>query len=235
MVISARNGALVSNFETQVEQFLEKSNKTLPPHVYVFFSGNDLCRKEDNAQASTPTPEFEKGLREGLKKLNEVTQKGDSLPVIHLVSYLDITQLLNILGKTIEVKDMQGKRKLSCDSFINEYYQKKSNKNEELVNQVIRANSYHPMNMCFNVLSNAKSTPATDKSAHIQILKNQIQSYREALKKVATTSQDLTNLKLQVETGTEKLVVEEKDMANDCFHLSFDGQKKLAQAIARSN
>lgn len=245
VAIAARNGAQAKNAPEEVETWLENrgAGRALPPETYVFFTGNDLCRAEDDPEPITAPEAFGASIAEAVRAFARAGQAPEGGATVYLVSHLDILQLAKtpdlLAKKRVIVTDARGKRELSCSEFLKEYEDAtaKPLAQSDFEGALLRF-TYHPMKSCASVLAHTAGLDPARAKVPLDSLSAQLSAYREQLAAVAAAlpgDPDVQNAGVTVKliTTTHDLVMTPDDVANDCFHLSASGQRRLADAIAK--
>ena len=243
VAIAARNGGMTKDAPDEVDTWLKArgDKDALPGEIYAMFSGNDLCRAEDDAEPLTPPDQFKASLLGAAQKLAAAGQAAKTGSTLYLVSHMDILQLVQNpdlqAKKRVHVVDSKGDRELSCTEFLKAYEDASAKPTASLdFDGSLLRFSYHPMRSCHSVLAHAQGLDPARAKVSLDSLKTQLEAYRTAVAQLATELPadpefQKSGMAVKLITATQGLVMEPDDLANDCFHLSAAGQKKLAAAI----
>ncbi|MEZ4743644.1 MAG: hypothetical protein R3B45_14565 [Bdellovibrionota bacterium] len=233
--IAAENGARITSISRQMDRVLDYLDGNLPNKIMIFYTGNDLC---------APTPELttsEEDYRNALYAgLNYISTNGNP-PIdgaeVSVVGFLGILQLLGqekILEKQIRAFGKNTTcRKLREQGYLpnleNQSDSTSLSLDMQLFSQIMPPN---PARMCPTLFS-----PPSVVKEHINFLANRIRKYREIAKEVVDEMnkniaiQDKSNIQFRYIDATEKIYFDPEDIAGDCFHLTVNGQAKIADAV----
>ncbi len=246
ILIAAQNGARAKDGLSQAYAVLEHNKGVWPQKIMIFFTGNDLC-------AATPLElgrqldAYADSLR---KTLSFITKHGRPAPEgteIYLIKPLLVSQLLTreeILQKQISIGD----EAISCQELQRSQFQPGLNALEnpsKLEQELGPASGVHqqilgsflPPNyaqMCPTIFY----FPVIDKEA-LSTLANAVRGLQAAVEAMRTTHSipsqegpEKTSSKVHILSTTEDLLFNGNEIAQDCFHLSPLGQKRLAELLA---
>lgn len=240
VVIAARNGAQTDRAADEVGSWIgdtkEGKKPRLPAEAYFFFSGDDLCRERDAQDTMTPPDKYVAGIRDGVHKLAQGGEVNPAGTTVYLVSHLDILQQVTnpdiLANKRIHISDPSD-HEISCLDFAKKYQNGQSSARPE---DKVKLFTYNPMNICYNMLAHATGLDPAQAKVPLPTLQATIDGYRSGLAALATELQadpsvSGANIQVKLITTTNDLKMVPDDLANDCFHLSEQGQDKLAKAI----
>ena len=241
VVLAARNGAQAERTADEVTSWVENTEDhqkpQLPAEIYVFFSGDDLCRAIGEQDKMTSASDYVQGIRNGVQTLARDASANPRGSTVYLVSHLDILQQVTnpqiLASKHIHVFDPDD-RELTCQDFVKKYQHSQGSSRPE---DQAKLFTYNPMNICYNMLSHAAGLDPAAAQVPLATLKATIDSYRSGLASLATELQtdpllSAAGMKVKLITTTNELKMDPEDLANDCFHLSAQGQIKLAKTIS---
>lgn len=245
IMIAARNGGRTADAKDEVDTWLKAEREngktpTLPREIMVFFSGNDLCRAEDAHDGPTPPEQYRAGLKAAVEALLSGAQAPAEGTKLVFVSHLDILQLVRtpelFAAKRIKLTDTQGPHELSCAEFMKAHQDDRSIFTSKGTESALLRYTYHPMNNCHSVLAHAHGLDPAKAKVKLEDLEADMRAYREQLAALvdelkADQRLGTAGIEVKLVKATESLKVEPEDLANDCFHLSVAGQKKLSEAI----
>ncbi len=234
VLIAAENGARAEAMPRQVDRILA-GGRSLPRHVFVFYTGNDLCGA--TLGHVTTAEEYQKRLEAGFDYLlrnGDAPQDGTN---VYVLSYLSVLQLLHsdaILAKKIFAFGAE----TTCKELREAHYlPKKKDYDPGLPPEATYFGMFMPPNpaaFCPTLFGG----PFGDKDETIGALANRIREFRERQAKVverfnavAAARRDAPPVRFHLIAGTADLQFEADDIAGDCFHLSVLGQAKVARAV----
>ena len=222
ILIAAQDGARVANTKRQYDRVLDATLGKAPEDVFVFFTGNDLCGLSMDYVTSSQS--YEASLLDFL----EYFQKSSSFSGEHRVWLLDpISSLQLTYSKSIAEKKVQAHgRTMSCRELHG--YESRSPVGDDVLLRFVPPT---PTSYCPTVLR--RKTPEDEE--RLSQLGSIVSGYREAIGRIVagyqTDPKPFRVLRLQ---DPGKVVLEADDIAEDCFHLSLNGQIKLADAAYMS-
>ncbi len=234
ILLAGENGARSQRAWVHASRLIGSRKKDLPSRIIMFYSGNDLCAQsyEDISSAQ----DYGDGLLTGMKYLvlnGHVSPRGTR---IFLPAFLPVTTLMHeqsILDRKIRLHGDE----VTCREAREKLFSAKTPKNLESDDPRLQIFSAifppSPVLLCPTLFS-----PAAQDSARQTLLANRIRAYRDAQKKAV---QDFNEWRGQAHPakafeavyldGPEQIRFEGADVAGDCFHLSAEGQGKVASAI----
>lgn len=228
IMIAARDGERADHALRQIDRLLDANGGQATKHLFIFFTGNDICAPD--IRLATPAEDYVKGLERAIRYYvrNAKADAGphyiwllDPLGILQIVTSPDIlNRKVKAYDKEISCRDLQAGRFTAiqkpwtdptmtpADIFLNVFGQ-------------------GPRNYCAS-LFDVHNGPAEMQMQIGGLLKG----YRDGLKNLVDRLQVLpTQYRVRHLQSTSALTFEGADMANDCFHLSLNGQLKIAQAI----
>ncbi len=244
-LIAAENGARASAGATQVGNLIERLNAdgrplALPAKVFIFFSGNDMCAGESFDEMTSPE-DYAAGLQATIKKLMDEFSVFEKGTTIYVMSHLDLVSHFTNgdIFKEKTVTNADGD-KLTCQKYLGlpepkVFADGKIDLAKLNLKDLANENLYHPQKICKSLLSlvpGAGIEPVLDADA----AKKQLEAYRqgaEAMVKEMQANISDERLSLVYVKDTESLTFAAEDIANDCFHLSVNGQEKIAAMMQK--
>lgn len=233
VAIAAENGARAKDAMTQLARIIAAGGGRLPPEIFLFFTGNDLCAS--TPERMTSPADFEQQLFRALHFALRQGRPGEPVK-IYVPAMVNVTQLIsNAEIQTKVVKAFGGRiscAKLRENSFLpvvpvgdNPGVRSES----ALFAQFLPPN---PAVLCPTLFSKNPET--------LGQVANRIRAFRssaEAAVRRATALQkehfpDIP-LTFQYIASTADLQLTGDDIAQDCFHLSIRGQVRLAEQILK--
>jgi lysophospholipase L1-like esterase len=233
ILIAAEDGARMKAALPQVERLLEKTGGDLPNKVFFFFTGNDLCGP--NMDFVTPSETYAGELQSALEYLKHNGQAPSSGTDVYVLSFLSLLQVSGdpgILAKTINAHGKQ----MTCKEVAN--YKKDFYVDEALIKSQPEAFYFFkvfpksPAGLCATVFEKN-----IDFSPQQRItLANRIRSYRDLSKQTVDAMNAMPNqpgneVRFHFISETANLAFAPEDLAEDCFHLSARGQKRLSETV----
>jgi lysophospholipase L1-like esterase len=240
VLLAAENGSRVATLPRQIDRVLAANGGALPPKVFVFFTGNDLCGP--NISYVTEPEAFEASLYDGLQYARRAARPAPEGTTIHVVSYLSVLQLLHaepILQKKIK---SYGKER-TCAELRAAAYRPQD---EATTKMQVPPEAWsfammmppNPSAYCPTLFGGSTRDPKAQEEL-IGQLANRIRAYRDAAKRVveraqtalASTGDGAGGMSFRFVSGTGELIFGADDIAADCFHLSAAGQARVAAAV----
>jgi len=222
---ASSNGARSADFSVQVQRFLTRSKGSLPKYIFVMFTGNDLC--SPYGQGVTSPDLFHANLESGLKMLSEASHHLEGTRVF-LAGVLPITQLYqssSILDKKVRAHGAEVScRELRESSFVRPESNPPKHAIPAMFTQIFPPN---PSLMCPNLFAPEKSM-----KDQISELATTAGLYRDQIEKLHSAFAGKSNtFKVEYLKDLQKLTLAGEDIAQDCFHLSVQGQSKVAAKV----
>lgn len=241
VVIAARDGEKSLHARPQVDRILEANGGKAPLHTFLFYTGNDLCAPD--VQLATHIDDYQENIEVAVRYMinNAEVSKGpahiwlvDPVGLLQLVTSPSIAQKqVPAFGKTMTCSDLQGGRNLLDKSAAASTVGNPSSV-EEMEKESLRAGlramfdfllGRGPQQLCPSLFSRDGS------ESQLQ-LSELLQGYRRGLDKIQKKlNQASPNFRVHHVQASSKVIFEGEDIANDCFHLSAQGQLKVAKAV----
>jgi lysophospholipase L1-like esterase len=237
ILIGGENGTTSRHAWIHAARLVDVREGELPAKVMFFYTGNDLCAV--NTARMTDAETYGDYLLKGMKYLalnGHVSARGTK---IFIPGFLTVTSLLHepsIMQKKIRLHGEE----VTCQEARDRFFERKTKAGA--TQQDITDPRYlyfsqvmppSPVQFCHTLFGRG----ATD-SAHLSFLANRIRAYREAQKTVVDAFNVWRGKTLPSKAidavyvaATESLTFEARDVGPDCFHLSAEGQAKVAQAL----
>lgn len=234
VAIAAENGAKTEMLPMQLERVLEASGGRLPEKLFVFFTGNDLCGL--TLAHTTNEAEFRRNLRTGLLAILRAPAAKQGTDV-YILGHLGVTQLVyepGILAKTIYAYGEM----TSCRALRDRGFEPPTPAYDPGLPEEARwfAMLMPPNPAAYCPTLFGPTTPEQERT--VQAIANRIRGYREVQAGVVaelntrTTAQPgSSTTRLHYIEDTAQLQFSADDIAGDCFHLSQQGQQKVAGAV----
>ena len=236
LAIAADDGARVVNMPRQIDRVLQNTGGKLPPKVFIFYTGNDLCGMDPSLMTSTA--EYKTHLMRGLTYLSRNSGKAkDETPTeVYLLSYMSLVQLLDD-QKILDKKITAFGKETTCAGLRKDGYR---SADPAYSPKIPPEAWYFAMAMPPNPAAFCPTLFAPQKFANHSIsdLANRIREYRQVEAEVvaefnkASDQELFKSLRLHHIVGTASLKFAPEEVGEDCFHLSLRGQEKLARSVA---
>ena len=238
VAVAAENGARIEDISRQYDRVLDHTRGRSPRRLFVYFTGNDLCAQ--GFEQLTTEEEFENNLKKGLAYIYRNGRIPRGGLDIYVPDYLGVVQLLtkpSIQSKEITAfNETTTCKKLRRDRFLPsaDYSPTRIPTEASYFAKVL------PLNLA-NYCPTLFGAPGFGMDDHdrVSALANRIRSYRRATsdaiaatRKIASKHWSNREVRFHQVNGTGKLQFEDVDIANDCFHLSYHGQRQIADAVA---
>lgn len=232
VLLTGQNWSGISSLTNQVDRILHYNGK-LPSRIFIMFSGYDLCGARPELIMSSDM--YEVSLRRGLKYIESKAQEQGSYVNVFVLGYMDMMQLFvseKLLkkevyahGKTISCQKLRENQFLPDAPVLSTKPQKKAE--VSIISQTFPPN---PSRFCPSLFGEKE-----EKSDSLSIFANHIRSFRrsskEVIEKISADAVKNSNVRFKYISATEKIRFEAEDIAEDCIHLSIEGQKKLSKTI----
>jgi hypothetical protein len=229
ILIAGRDGERSEHATRQVDRLLDATGSKAPRHVFMFFTGNDLCAPQ--AEFATAAEEYAKNQEMALRYFIRNAQPDHSATHIWLLDPLGILQIVSspdilarpvkAYGQELSCRDLQSGRFKSPTTEI-----LKEGMNEKVLFALMFGQG--PRAYCPSLFS-----IHGEGGTEIQLrLSGILAAYRQELEKLAKKLADVhPSFKVHHLRETSDLVFTGEDIANDCFHLSWKGHLKLARVV----
>ena len=240
VAIAAEDGAKTEAIPLQLERVLEASGGRLPPKVFVFFTGNDLCGMIFSQVTSEA--DYRRDLRTGLASMLRAEPAPGGTD-IYVLGYLSVLQLVH--GESILAKPVRayGEATTCGELRAGGFRPKDPNYQPDLPEEAKWFGVFMPPNPAA-YCSTLFSPPGKGSDELVGSLANRIRAYREIQRQVVDefsgkpstpnavpTVVAPAGMRLHYLSETAELSFVAEDIADDCFHLSQAGQAKVAQAV----
>ncbi len=240
MLFAAQDGARVAAGIRQSQRVLKFTDGVLPEKIFLFYTGNDLCGP--SMDYVTSAKDFASHLNDTIEFLIKRGRiVGDAGVDIYVVGYLGIVQLIqntSVAEKLISARE----KVMTCKELLQQSTSNEvSAKGKEYLAKNPDSSLFFtmfpnsPAPWCPTLFSkNLGATPDQP-----QRLANRIRSYREASKLIVTKMKanlikaQNKQIRLHYLDAGRSLNFGGDDIAEDCFHLSLQGQAKVANALQK--
>ncbi|MEZ4752068.1 MAG: hypothetical protein R3B54_15965 [Bdellovibrionota bacterium] len=256
--VAAEVGNYSGQAAAQVQQLLLVTGNKAPQQLFVFFTGNDLCRngfgadKEEKAYEKEMVEEYSENLMKAIRLFIDKAELPKDGTDIFVLNHLDISQLVDktILNKKVHA--FGEKEAMSCREF--RFFETKKKIADEVKNPLLKqvvslaakgTTTLPPgKNLCPRILN---VTPPEGDITNEKYLKQVAQVKAASLVYQKATEATVEKAKSYLsdldDKGVKKdvrvhhlespsdLQFDEDEVANDCFHLSLKGQEKVADTV----
>ncbi len=234
--IAAKDGEKAMHAVQQVDRLLDGVPGEALDHLFVFFTGNDICAPyaELLTRPEDYQGDIEKAVRYYMK--NAKPKASGDITHIWLVTPLNVSQL--VTSKEIQEKRIFafGKER-SCKELQTDDFDKnlsmtasaEDNKDNlglrPILTQVFQGGPY---GLCPTLF-------AYQKDGSLETLKpvaNALADFREKMGMLAKSLNEVNpSFRVQALSSASPIEFKSEDIANDCFHLSTKGQLRIAKAL----
>ncbi len=254
--LAAELGAKMSALRSQAERLLNYSGGQLPEKMFIFFTGNDLCAH--SFDQITTSEDFGQSLRRGLEFLIRNGKPHPRGTSVYVVGFLSATQVL--LEQSIKDKQVWAfGQQVSCQALKERGFSAQMPMLARKHPESIYFAHYlppNPVQLCptffalpqlarnemgfFAMMDEkeAKKQLLQKEEEMISTLSGRIRNYRMQTEKVVGEIEHLMQKVVSEKKmsfyhlkSTQSLDITGDDMATDCFHLSVNGQLKVAKAL----
>jgi lysophospholipase L1-like esterase len=229
ILIAARDGERSEHATRQVDRLLDATGSKAPRHVFMFFTGNDLCAPQ--AEFATEAAEYAKHQEVALRYLIRNAQPDHSATHVWLLDPLGILQIVSspdILGRPVKAYGQD----LTCRDLQSGRFKSPTS---ELLKEGMSDKFIFGMMFGQGPRSYCPSLFAVHEEGGTEIqlrLSGMLAAYRQELDKLAKKLADVhPSFKIHHLRETSDLMFTGEDIANDCFHLSMKGHLKLARVV----
>jgi lysophospholipase L1-like esterase len=229
ILIAARDGERSEHATRQVDRLLDATESRAPRHVFMFFTGNDLCAPQ--LDFAVEAAEYAKNQESALRYLIRNAKPDHSPTHIWLLDPLGILQIVSspeilsrpvkAYGQDLTCRDLQSGRFKNPTTEL-----MKEGMNEKFLFGLMFGQG--PRGYCPSLFSVHE-----DKGTETQLrLSGMLTAYRQELGKVAKKLADVhPSFKIHHLRETSELIFAPEDIGNDCFHMSMKGHLKLARLV----
>jgi hypothetical protein len=217
---------------------LRANNGTWPEMISIAFHGNDLCPFDERLVTSA-----ESYAQELDRTLTYISLNGEAVNgSVHVVVQQPIGMAQLASSKDIQNKNVRAHGRVMTCKELNGPKQVgwvSGDAAKDLPQEGLAFFSLLPLTtsargLCPNLFASVDQKDASDRLAFIA---GRQRSYREAIRKVVKSFQEAKDhksknaLKFSIIEGSGALRLDQADVAQDCFHLSEQGQRKLAKLV----
>jgi hypothetical protein len=230
---AAQDGARIAALKAQILRIYAANNQQLPPQLIIFFTGNDICGP--TLGAMTTAEDFGDHLRSGLELIARLNTARTRVLVLSHLSIQQIVQSPSILAKQVPAHskvmtcgELQKQRAIAWNTSTKDLGYDVS----QLLSLVSMPST--PQMFCPNLFGSNLDFAGKDQ---IFTVTGRIRAYRQQAQRIVEDLQRTQNPEAttRVDFGfvpeTETIRFEADDIANDCFHLSPNGQLKISAVV----
>jgi hypothetical protein len=232
--VAARDGEKSLLARQQIDRILDGVKGEALDHLFIFYTGNDLCGAFP--EAMTSPADYSDSIEEAVRYyiMNAKPKRRGSITHIWLVSPLNVSQL--VTSQTIQSKRVLafGKQRsckeLQADQFDKDLSGAPSTNEDNIGLRPILAQIFRggPHALCPTLFAYHDSNSLEA----LQPVSDALSGYRRVLVPLAKRLNDINPLfRVQNLSSVAPIEFEAEDIANDCFHLSVKGQMKVAKTL----
>jgi lysophospholipase L1-like esterase len=236
ILIAAENGARVLTVIEQSERVLKATGGMLPEKIFIFYTGNDLCA--ENPDLATTPEDYGAGVMDGLTYLQRngvVPAAGTDVYVVGFMSILQLATEPALLGKELTAF---GARTTCGKLRESGFHPPETTGGEGAAGDLERVLALvmppNPATMCPTLFPRGVEAKDT-----LSALANRIRGYRKAAKaavelqarQAQQLSRESSGLRYHYIDGTEAIAFSADEISGDCFHLSVNGQARIADLV----
>ncbi len=234
--IAAKDGEKVIHAKQQVDRLLDGIPGEALDHIFVFFTGNDVCAAYP--EMLTTADDYKKSLDKAIRYYikNAKPKANGDITHIWLVAPLNVSQL--VTSREIQEKKVFafGKER-SCKELQGDQFEKNllaNPKTEDakdglgirpILAQVFQGGPY---GLCPTLFEYQKDGSLDT----LQPVSNAIAGYRDKVSELAKSLNELNpSFRVQSLVSASPVDFRADEIANDCFHLSVKGQLRIAKSL----
>ena len=229
--IAAENGAKARSAVNQARRVLNIDRGHLPEMIFMFYTGNDICGP--NIGAITDPEDFKNQLEDGIEiilKHGIPHAKGTQIILVDPLAALQLVQSDFVLEKKVLAhnKNMTCKE-LQTTDLPRSYSPNMdgSDSNAFLLSLLVPKS---PTVFCPNMFQAKNSNLLKEQRI---LLANHLRQYRQSISSIVSkySQGNLSGFIFSHINQTGQIIFSGNEIAEDCFHLSYKGQLKVAQVI----
>ena len=229
ILIAARDGEKSEHAVQQVDRLLDATETKAPRHLFMFFTGNDLCAPQ--IDFAVEAKDFAANIEAALRYYIHSAKPDQLISHIWLLDPLGILQIVSspeILNRPVRAYGQD----LSCRDLQSGHYKNQTSDwlhegpSEKFLFGMVFGQG--PKGYCPSLFSihDAQGSEIRLKLASL------LAAYRQELEKVAKKLANVhPSFRVHHVRETADVIFKGEDIANDCFHLSLQGQLKIAAAV----
>ncbi len=256
--VAAENGARIDTLSRQIDRLLLGRDGQLPEKIFILFSLNDICAAHPDYMTSAQ--DYRASLTRGLQYLLRHGKAAPQGSSIYVLGPLGVTQLLtkaSILQKPLEAHG----ESTTCGELRSRSYQ--ASKPAAMMRHMESLYFQHilppnPARLCPSMFSrefiaqnelgffaslnkNSRLKKISSLASEmVSTLAGRIRSYRSGTAAALSETQAWLEkekipgkFSLQYVGETDSIELEGDDIADDCFHLNWRGQLKIARVLSK--
>lgn len=225
ILVAAEDGARVAASVRQMDRILDDTGGEIPQHVWSFFTGNDLCGPSmDFVTSKDAFGEAIGDLLEYVIAHGRPDPAGSHLWFVDPIGVLQLAfspsiqqKVVSAHGKSMTCRELHG---LSPTDDL---------PSDPEFGGILSLLPTTPAAYCGTLLRNR----GPEDQERLRQLGNLVTAYRAAMKSTIEQykSKLPAGIDIHIISSSGKMVLTGEDIAQDCFHLSLEGQLKLARAV----
>jgi lysophospholipase L1-like esterase len=224
IVLVGEDGTTISTLPEQMQRIYKMRTPTLPPIVLVSFTANDLCDEKIFSQSEEITVnQFKKNMNLAWAQAKPFLRAHKTGTRIVVLAPLDVVNVItnpDILAQKVNV---EGRGQVTCG----EVHQASNNFD---LSTLIIARMLN--RLCPSVTETSRGQ--RDRIYRLRSLQRQYGEVWVNQLKVLSARYASEGLRFEYIEGTRTLNFTTGDVANDCFHPSKQGHRKIADLVSRS-
>lgn len=230
ILIPIQDGEKSEDALRQVDRVLDATHEQAVRHLFVFFTGTDLCAPDVNLASSGEqyAAHIEKALRYYIAnaKVDQNTSHiwlVDPIGILQIVSSPDILKhQVKAYGRDVSCRDLQ-------TGLAPQHLASKEPGGMGAAALLTQIFGQGPRAYCPSLFGLHDDTHSSDRLIQ---LGSTLQSYRKNLEKLTLRMQGIhPSYRVHHLKTSSNVILAGEDMAQDCFHLDLNGQLKIAGAL----
>ncbi|MFK7872781.1 MAG: SGNH/GDSL hydrolase family protein [Oligoflexales bacterium] len=233
VLIAAENGARIDSLPTQIDRVLHTTNRQTPEKVFIFYTGNDLCAAHPNF--ITKTEDFSNSLNDSLRYLTlngSLAEQGSDIYIVAMAPVQQLVASPKVLGRKVTAYGLE----MTCQQLREKSYRPDGwlKSTQGLPDAALYFKDFIPPNPALICPTLFGAPDTVDKN--LSFLSGRIRNYRKVAQEAVEIAQKFAesnkkNLRFHWVESTTHMQFEGFHIANDCFHLSLEGQAYLARTV----
>lgn len=214
ILMAAEDGAKIEALKVQMRRVYEAGKGKLPPLVLVSFVANDFC---DPSFLSLNNEQFLEAYRAEIRtsfKIIEKMQTSETKTKVLFLAPLDLKNILEnkvLLSQIVPLEEDE----VSCERL------RKKDENEGLSKSFLKELL---IGECMTLLDPVKQSQNSDRFKFLQ--SRQLGILKDEIRKFNVSNKDIS---IHYVEQVRKIPFQRGDLANDCFHPSESGHRRIAE------
>lgn len=231
ILLAAENGARSRNINRQYDSVLAELGGKRPDHLFIFFTGNDLCGPSlDFVINAAEYEDILKNAFSYIERNGEDSSSGQTQ--VHVMGFLGIMQLIQSPSIQNHMVQAYGEEVSCRDLRKRGFAAPEDQETAADLGLFAMMMPPNPAALCPTLFSDSVSSDETRAT-----IANRIRDFRTKQQQLVASFNErakkrgLSGLKFHFVDQTAQVIFEGEDIAHDCFHLSVSGQTKIARAV----